>query len=310
MRIGLDLGGTKISGVVLDNSGREVLRRRRPTPRGDYRATLETIRNMVDELEAAAGEPCSVGIGCPGAVSPQSGLIKNANSTHLIGKAFDKDLADILKRPIRLENDANCLALSETVDGAAKGAQSVFAAILGTGVGGGIVIDGQLRRGRNAIAGEWGHTPLPWPDQSELPGRPCYCGRTGCIETWLSGPGLAADYGETTTSEQLVARAEHGEAAAQATVARYRHRLARALATVVNLLDPDVLVLGGGLSRVAALYEGLSEIMADYVFSDVFETPIRPAMHGDDSGVRGAAWLWPPGFVQMNDAVDERSSGR
>ena len=308
MRIGLDLGGTKISGVVLDDSGAEILRRRQATPQGDYWGTLSTIRNMVNDLEAAAETTCSVGIGCPGAISPHSGLIKNANSTHLIGKPFDKDLAETLKRPIRLENDANCLALSEAVDGAAKDAKTVFAAVLGTGVGGGIVIDGRLRRGRDAIAGEWGHNPLPWPRKGELPGRPCYCGRTGCIETWLSGPALAADHGDGATGEQLIARAERGDAAAQATIARYRDRLARALATVVNLLDPDAIVLGGGLSRVGAIYEGLSEAMEDYVFSDVFRTPIRPALHGDDSGVRGAAWLWPPGFVQISDSADDRSS--
>ncbi|WP_119167938.1 ROK family protein [Algihabitans albus] len=293
MRIGLDLGGTKISGVVLQASGAEVLRRRRATPQGDYDATLVALRDLVGELESAAGTACSVGVGCPGAISPNSGLIKNANSTYLIDKPFDKDLAEALSRPIRIENDANCLALSEAVDGAAAGAQTVFGAVLGTGVGGGIVLGGQVWRGRDAIAGEWGHNPLSWPQAAELPGRLCYCGRRGCIETWLSGPALGADYDEATTSEMVVARAAAGEPAAAAALARYRDRLARALATVVNLLDPDAIVLGGGLSRVPALYDGLDAAVGAYVFSDIFDTPIRPALHGDDSGVRGAAWLWP-----------------
>ncbi|MGP1256333.1 MAG: ROK family protein [Kiloniellales bacterium] len=293
MRIGLDLGGTKVSGIVIGEAGQELLRLRRATPHGDYAGTLAVLRDLVAELESRTGLHCSIGIGTPGALSPHSGLIKNANSTWLIGKPFDLDLAETLGRPIRLENDANCLALSEAVDGAAAGLHTVFAAILGTGVGGGIVIDGRIWRGRDGIAGEWGHNPLPWPQSSELPGRRCYCGREGCIETWLSGPALASDHGTAATGEAVVAQAAAGDPAAKAALDRHRHRLARALASIVNLLDPDAIVLGGGLSRIPALYEGLANAMRPYVFSDVFDTPIRPALHGDDSGVRGAAWLWP-----------------
>lgn len=293
MRIGLDLGGTKVSGIVIGEAGQELLRLRRATPHGDYAGTLAVLRDLVAELESRTGLHCSIGIGTPGALSPHSGLIKNANSTWLIGKPFDLDLAETLGRPIRLENDANCLALSEAVDGAAAGLHTVFAAILGTGVGGGIVIDGRIWRGRDGIAGEWGHNPLPWPQSAELPGRRCYCGREGCIETWLSGPALACDHGTAATGEAVVAQAAAGEPAAKAALDRHRQRLARALASIVNLLDPDAIVLGGGLSRIPALYEGLADAMRPYVFSDVFDTPIRPALHGDDSGVRGAAWLWP-----------------
>ena len=293
MRIGLDLGGTKVSGIVIGEAGQELLRLRRATPHGDYAETLAVLRDLVAELESRTGLRCSIGIGTPGARSPHSGLIKNANSTWLIGKPFDLDLAETLGRPIRLENDANCLALSEAVDGAAAGLRTVFAAILGTGVGGGIVIDGRIWRGRDGIAGEWGHNPLPWPQSAELPGRRCYCGREGCIETWLSGPALASDHGTAATGEAVVAQAAAGEPAAKAALDRHRRRLARALASIVNLLDPDAIVLGGGLSRIPALYEGLADAMRPYVFSDVFDTPIRPALHGDDSGVRGAAWLWP-----------------
>ncbi len=293
MRIGLDLGGTKISGIVLGEDGDELLRLRRATPHGDYAGTLTALRDLVAELESRTGRCCSVGVGTPGALSPHSGLIKNANSTWLIGKPFDQDLAETLGRPVRLENDANCLALSEAIDGAAAGLRLVFAAILGTGVGGGIAMDGQIWRGRGGIAGEWGHNPLPWPQAAELPGRRCYCGRKGCIETWLSGPALARDHGTAATGEAVVAKAQAGESAAKAALTRHRQRLARALASIVNLLDPDAIVLGGGLSRMPALYDGLADAMRPYVFSDHFDTPIRPALHGDDSGVRGAAWLWP-----------------
>ena len=293
MRIGLDLGGTKISGIVLGEDGEELLRLRRVTPHGDYAGTLAALRDLVAELESRTDRRCSVGIGTPGALSPHSGLIKNANSTWLIGKPFDQDLAETLERPVRLENDANCLALSEAVDGAAAGRRLVFAAILGTGVGGGIAMDGQIWRGRGGIAGEWGHNPLPWPQAAELPGHRCYCGRKGCIETWLSGPALARDHGTAATGEAVVAKAQAGEAAAKAALTRHRQRLARALASIVNLLYPDAIVLGGGLSRMPALYDGLADAMRPYVFSYHFDTPIRPALHGDDSGVRGAAWLWP-----------------
>jgi fructokinase len=297
MRIGIDLGGTKISGLVLDADGAERLRRRRASPRDDYGATLAAIRDLVAELEAAAGVRCSVGVGIPGAISPRTGLVKNANSTWLIGRPFDRDLAAALGRPVRLENDANCLAVSEAADGAAGGARVVFAVILGTGVGGGLALEGRPWRGPTAIAGEWGHNPLPWPAPEELPGRPCYCGRRGCLETWLSGPGLAADHGAGLTGREVAALAAAGDAGGLAALARWRDRLGRGLATVVNVLDPEVVVLGGGLSQVPGLAAELPAAMAPYVFSDGFDTPVRVARHGDDSGVRGAAWLWPAGEV-------------
>ncbi len=304
MRIGIDLGGTKIEAVAL-GAGSEVLaRRRRPSPRGDYRATVEALAELVAELERELGLEGTVGIGIPGAVSPASGLIKNANSTWLIGRPFERDVAAALGRPVRVENDANCFALSEATDGAAAGASVVFGVILGTGVGGGVVVDGRALRGRNAIGGEWGHNPLPWPSDDERPGPPCYCGQRGCIETFLSGPGLARDYAAAQglatdheaapAAEQLVARAAAGEAAAEAALERYEDRLARALASVINLLDPDVIVLGGGLSNLERLYRSLPELLPAHVFSDRVDTPIVPPRHGDSSGVRGAAWLWPP----------------
>lgn len=293
MRIGIDLGGTKISGILLDPEGRERLRLRRDTPRGRYAGTLDALCRMTAELEAAAGRTCSVGVGIPGAISPRSGLVKNANSTWLIGKPFAEDLAAALGRPVRLENDANCLAVSEAVDGAAAGARLAFAAILGTGVGGGIAWEGRPWTGRDAIAGEWGHNPLPWPSVAELPGPPCYCGRRGCLETWLSGPGLAADHGGGLTGREVAALAQAGSADGLAALQRWLERLARGLASVVNLLDPEVIVLGGGLSQIPGLSQSLPPLIRPYVFSDAFDTPIRAARHGDDSGVRGAAWLWP-----------------
>ena len=282
-RIGVDLGGTKIEAIALDRGGREVFRKRVATPRGDYAATIEAVRALV----GAAG-PGSVGVGIPGAESRATGLIKNANSTWLIGKPLAKDLEAAIGRPVRLENDANCFALSEAVDGAGKGAAVVFGVILGTGVGGGIVVDGKVIRGANAIAGEWGHNPLPAPTAADLPHPECYCGRKGCIETYLSGPGLSRDHervtGERLAPEQVVLREE--------TMRRYEERLARSLAGVINVLDPDVIVLGGGMSNVARLYTEVPRLWARHVFSDRVATRLVPPVHGDSSGVRGAAWLW------------------
>ena len=296
LRIGVDLGGTKIEAIALDGAGRELLRRRVASPQGDYAATIAAVTGMIVGLERELGRRGSVGVGIPGAISPASGLIKNANSTWLIGKPFDRDLEAALGRPARLANDANCFALSEATDGAAAGAGAVFGVILGTGVGGGIVIAGRVLTGRNAIAGEWGHNPLPWPREAECHGPTCYCGKQGCIETYLSGPGLARDHaaggGEDLPAEEVVARAAQGDAPAKAALERYEDRLARALAHVINLLDPDVIVLGGGLSKIAVLYESLPPRLPAYVFSDEVHTIVAPPRHGDSSGVRGAAWLW------------------
>jgi fructokinase len=294
--LGIDLGGTKIEAAVLDAGGDIVWRERVATPRDDYKGTIDAIARLVTTAEANAG-PVSVGLGIPGAISPASGTVKNANSTWLNGKPFKQDLELALGRPVRMANDANCLAVSEATDGAAAGAHTVFGVILGTGTGGGVVFGGTLNVGANAIAGEWGHNPLPWPNADELPGPQCYCGRTGCIETFLSGPGLAADYARTnqagaTTSEDVVRRAASGETAALACLERWEDRLARGLATVINLLDPDVIVVGGGLSQVSRLYVNVPQGWGRYVFSDVIVTRLVPAAHGDASGVRGAAWLW------------------
>lgn len=299
MRIGIDLGGTKIEGVVM-GAGSQVLQRERiATPAGDYAATVQAVAEVVRRLERAVGQGgLPVGCGTPGTVSPASGRMKNCNSTCLNGQPLQQDLEAALARPVRLANDADCFALSEAHDGAAAGAASVFGVILGTGVGGGIVIDGRLLVGANRIAGEWGHNPLPWlrPEWDELPGPRCWCGRHGCIETWLSGPGLAADHrrvsGEDLRGEDIVARAEAGEAVAQATLGRYEDRLARALAQVINLLDPAVIVLGGGLSRVPRLYRYVPALWDEWVFSDRVDTRLVENRHGDASGVRGAAWLW------------------
>lgn len=297
VRIGIDLGGTKIAGIALAADGTTRAETRVPTPRGDYAGTLDAIADLVVRLERQAGATgASVGVGMPGAVSRATGLIKNANSVWLTGKPFAEDLAARLGRPVRVENDANCLAVSEAVDGAGAGEAVVWAIILGTGVGSGIALRGQALTGRNAISGEWGHNPLPWPRDDERPGPACYCGRHGCIETWLSGPGLAADFlrqtGEAVTGEAIVARAEAGDALATAAMARYRDRLGRGIAHVVNILDPDAIVLGGGLSRVGSLVAALPGAIAPHVFSDRFDTPVRASRHGDASGVRGAAWLW------------------
>jgi fructokinase len=299
MRIGIDLGGTKIEGIALDDAGAVRGRRRVATPRDEYEGTVEAIAGVVEALEAETGSRATVGVGMPGAISPASGLVKNANSTWLIGRPLDRDLGARLARPVRLANDANCFALSEAVDGAAAGARVVFGVIVGTGTGGGVVVERRVLTGPNAIAGEWGHNPLPWPSAAEWPGPPCYCGKTGCVETFLSGPGLARDYRETTgegvPGPEVVARAERGEAAADAALARYESRMARALAVVLNILDPDVVVLGGGVSQVARLYENVPRLWQEWAFSDRVDTVLRPPVHGDASGVRGAAWLWGPG---------------
>jgi fructokinase len=296
MRIGVDLGGTKIEAAALDDSGRVVARYRLPTPAPDYRQIVGTIAELVERLESELGGAESVGIGHPGSISPASGLIKNSNSTVLLGRALDQDLEAALGRPVRLANDANCFALSEAVDGAAAGSSPVFGTILGTGVGGGVVIDGRLVGGPNAIAGEWGHNPLPPNAAGPVARLKCYCGKTGCIEKYLSGPGLAADHaratGEHVDPPEIVRAALRGEAEAAASLDRYIERLAAGLAVVINILDPEVIVLGGGLSNVDALYDEVPERWGDYVFSDRVDTRIVKNLHGDSSGVRGAAWLW------------------
>lgn len=328
LRLGIDLGGTKVEIVALAGDGGETVRRRLATPAGDYPATIATIACLVRETEAAlagrAPVASGVGIGIPGTISPATGVVKNANSTWLNGRPLERDLREALARPVRIANDANCFALSEAADGAASGARTVFGVIIGTGVGGAIVVDGQVLRGANAIAGEWGHNPLPWPrpwplpsqQQDEWPGPACWCGRRGCIETFLSGPALARDHAaqagrddsarlaprattkgttRATTAADIAAAAEQGDPAARASIARYADRLARALATVVNIVDPDTIVLGGGLSGIAALYEAVPRLWGEYVFSDRVDTRLVPPRHGDSSGVRGAARLWAAG---------------
>jgi fructokinase len=288
-RIGIDLGGTKIEALALDEHGREVFRKRIPTPQDRYESSVEAVAGLVRE----AGEG-TVGVGIPGALSPVTGLVKNANSTRLIGKPFKQDLEAAIGREVRMMNDANCFALSEAVDGAGAGAEVVFGVILGTGVGGGIVVRGEVLTGVNAIAGEWGHNPLPLPTEQDLPLRECYCHRLGCIEAYLSGPSFARDHeqatGERLSPGEIVARGN------EATLARYEERLARALGSVINVIDPDVVVLGGGMSNVRRLYDNVPRIWGRYIFSDHVATRLVPAMHGDSSGVRGAAWLWggPP----------------
>jgi fructokinase len=296
MRIGIDLGGTKIEGIAIASDGHERLRRRIASPRGDYARTLGAVAGLVREIEQEMGEAGSVGVGIPGTISPATGLIKNSNSTWLNGTPLAEDLARVLGRPIRLANDANCFALSEATDGAAAGARVVFGVIIGTGTGGGVVIDRQVLVGANAIGGEWGHNPLPAARGVESPGPPCYCGRSGCIETFLSGPALARDHAEngevTITAQEIVARALAGDALADAALDRYEDRMARALGSVINLIDPDVIVLGGGLSNIERLYERIPRVWSAYIFSDAVTTRLVRAQHGDSSGVRGAAWLW------------------
>jgi fructokinase len=314
MRIGIDLGGTKIEGLALGSDGRELDRRRIAAPRGDYEDTIRAVVHLVTEVEAAvlrsaftAGpipatadrSAVPVGVGIPGAISPATGLIKNANSTWLIGKPLQDDLARALQRPVRLANDANCFTLSEATDGAAAGAAVVFGVIVGTGTGGGLVVNGRVIAGANAIGGEWGHNPLPAPEDDERPGPACYCGRTGCIETFLSGPALSRDFaahgGDEVPAIEIARRAGSGDALAIAALERYERRFARAIASIINVVDPDVIVLGGGLSNIARLYERVPRLWGPHVFSDRVDTALRPAMHGDASGVRGAAWLWNDG---------------
>lgn len=330
MRIGIDLGGSKIEGLVLRSGGEELSRLRADTPQGDYDATVKAVADLVAALaqEAGADDGVPVGVGIPGTVSPATGLVKNANSTCLIGRPLDQDLAHALGRPVRLANDADCFTMSEATDGAGQEARSgaaatgikkvswiVFGVILGTGCGGGISVDGKLVSGPNAIAGEWGHNPLPWPQVldgsiDERPGPECYCGKRGCIETFVSGPGLERDFkqeagsgaaatgtnkksaGKSLPAAEIVALADSGDVEAEAALSRYEHRLARALASVINVLDPGVIVLGGGMSNAERLYENVPALWAEWVFSDTVTTPLRPAAHGDSSGVRGAAWLW------------------
>jgi fructokinase len=312
MRIGIDLGGTKIEGLALGDEGRELVRHRIAAPRGNYDHTIRAIVDLVQHLErfaeaaltstSAAGAASAdrnrftVGVAIPGAISPASSLIKNANSTWLNGRPLERDLANALGRPVRLANDANCFALSEATDGAAAGARVVFGVIIGTGTGGGLVINGEVIAGANAIAGEWGHNPLPAPDPDEWPGPPCYCGRSGCIETYLSGPGLSRDYaahgGVDAPAVEIAARAATGDALATAALDRYVRRFARAIASVINVVDPEVIVLGGGLSHVRRLYDDVPKLWQAHVFSDRVDTRLVQAHHGDASGVRGAAWLW------------------
>ena len=301
MRIGIDLGGTKTEIIALDADGAERFRKRLPTPAHDYSAILATLASLVTDAETALRQTATVGVGIPGAISARSGRVKNANSNALNGHTLDRDLGQLLHREVRCMNDANCLALSEAVDGAGAGHRVVFAAILGTGCGAGLALDGRPWLGPAFLAGEWGHNPLPWMTPAEFPGPPCWCGKTSCIERWISGTGFADDYARATgphssprpSSEQIVALARQGDPAARAALERYADRLARSLAHVINLLDPDVIVLGGGMSNVAELYTLVPPLLPAYVFGGEVATPLLPSRHGDSSGVRGAAWLWP-----------------
>lgn len=298
MRIGIDLGGTKMEGIVLDDSGAEQARARVATPQADYRSALHTIADLMDRIDPDPGRGTAIGIGIPGTISPATGLIKNANSTWLIGRPFDRDLSSYLGRPVRVANDANCFAVSEATDGAGADGATVFGVIVGTGVGGGLVHRGQAMTGANAIAGEWGHTPLPWMTEEEFPGPECFCGRRGCIETFVSGPAIARDhaarFGGGLSAAEIAAAAHDGDRSATETLTRFEDRLTRGLAMIIDIIDPDVIVLGGGLSNIDSLYDTLPERVAAHIFSDAASTPIRKAKHGDSSGVRGAAWLWPP----------------
>ncbi len=296
IRLGIDLGGTKIEIVALDPQGAELLRRRIPTPRGEYAATLDALAQLARDAERDLGRRATIGIGMPGSISRATGLLRGSNSTCLNGQPIKRDLEALLGREIRITNDANCFALSEASDGAGRGAGVVFGAILGTGVGAGIVVHGRVLDGPNAIAGEWGHNPLPWPRDDERPGHACFCGRSGCIETWLSGPGIERDHRLATRANlgahDIATRAASGDAACAATLARYEERLARALAHVINILDPDAIVLGGGMSNVDRLYGNVPQLWGRWVFSDRVDTRLLRNVHGDSSGVRGAAWLW------------------
>lgn len=300
MRIGIDLGGTKTEVIALGEHGEQCFRHRLPTPRDDYQQTIETIATLVGMAEKVTGQRGTVGVGIPGSISPYTGVVKNANSTWLNGQPFDKDLSVCLQREVRLANDANCLAVSEAVDGAAAGAQTVFAVIIGTGCGAGVALNGRAHIGGNGTAGEWGHNPLPWMDEDELRYRqevPCYCGKQGCIETFISGTGFATDYqrlsGKQREGSEIIQLVEAKDAIAELALSRYELRLAKSLAHVVNILDPDVIVLGGGMSNVERLYQTVPQLIKSFVFGGECETPLRKARHGDSSGVRGAAWLWP-----------------
>ena len=299
MRIGVDLGGTKVEAVALDTQGQELKRVRVATPKGDYDGTVATIKSLVDQLEAETSSTGTVGVGIPGTIVRATGLVKNANSTWLNGRPLEADLSAALKREVRCANDANCFAVSEATDGAAAGQKVVFGVIIGTGCGGGLAIDGHVHAGRNGLGGEWGHVPLPWAKAEEFPGPDCYCGRNGCLETWISGTGFENDFERVTgirkLGAEIVSGAEAGDPACVAALARLEDRLARGLAMLVNILDPDVIVLGGGLSRIPHLYTGgVAAKMSEFAFGGNIDTPIVQNVHGDSSGVRGAAWLWSP----------------
>lgn len=298
MRIGIDLGGTKVEGIALDDAGIELMRKRIPSPQGDYQNTLHALVDLINEIETVTQKTGTVGIGIPGVISPQTGLVKNANSIWLIGKPLQADLEFLLKRKVRIENDANCFVVSEATDGAAKNAEVVFGVIIGTGTGGGVYVRGQSIIGANAIAGEWGHNSLPWPSQDEMSGRQCYCGLHGCIETWLSGTGFANDHqavnhlDKALSAKEIVALAEQDDISALDSLRRYEKRLAKSLASIINVIDPDVIVLGGGMSNVGSLYTHVPKLWDEYVFSNHVTTQLVAPHHGDSSGVRGAAWLW------------------
>jgi fructokinase len=297
MRIGIDLGGTKIEALAIDRTGKELVRHRIDTPRDDYRGTIQAMVGLVQRIEQETGETGTVGAGIPGSVSGRTGLVKNANSLWLNGMPLEKDFAAVLGREVRIANDANCLAVSEATDGAAAGQGLVFAVILGTGCGGGLAVNGHVHRGRNGVGGEWGHMPLPWARPEETPGPPCYCGRRGCMEMWVSGTGVALDYltvtGKKLTTRNIVSEAQSGERDALAALERFEDRLARGLAVLINVLDPEILVFGGGLSRFEGFYPQVAAKLPQYVFGGEVDTPLVPAKFGDSSGVRGAAWLWP-----------------
>ena len=312
MRIGIDLGGTKIEVIALDNSGHELFRNRAATPQGEYENTLLLIQQLIDNVENKTGQRGSVGIGTPGAHSPATGLLRNSNSVCINNMPVKEDLEKILHYEIRMANDANCFALSEATDGAAADASVVFGVIAGTGTGGGVVVNGHILTGPNAIAGEWGHNPLPWPKDGEWPGPDCYCGKTGCLETFLSGPGMAVDYtshtNEILTAKEIVKKAEQGNDLAEHCLQRYEDRMARGLAHVINIVDPNVIVLGGGMSNIQRLYKNVPERWREYVFSDKVLTQLVAPKHGDSSGVRGAAWLWNDQAVYLPDALGRDKS--
>lgn len=301
MRIGIDLGGTKIEALALGADGQELRRIRVPSPRHDYAETLKAIAGLVKTLETDLGEQATVGVGIPGTIIRPSGLVKNANSTWIIGQPLERDLSAALAREVRCANDANCLALSEATDGSGAGYRIVFAVILGTGCGGGLAIEGRVQEGLHSVAGEWGHNSLPWPRADEFPGPPCYCGKSGCIETWISGTALGNDYerstGKPLSGGEVAEAAGRGDPQALAAIQRLEDRIARGFASLVNVIDPDVIVVGGGLSKLADIYRNVPPLLENYGFGGGIHTPIVPARHGDSSGVRGAAWLWPQGEV-------------